>query len=95
METEQVQCVYVCVCVCIVCVTRPGHGDPGRWSRHHHRAPAGSLSNNPYLLESMNGHSNSSCDPHTNQPRKVTLYEPMAAVARRPPWCSVAVLNDP
>ena len=55
METEQVQCVYVCVCVCIVCVTRPGHGDPGRWSRHHHRAPAGSLSNNPYLLESTNG----------------------------------------
>ena len=55
METEQVQCVYVCVCVCIVCVTRPGHGDPGQWRRHHHRAPAGSLSNNPYLLESTNG----------------------------------------
>ena len=44
----------VCMCVYRVC-TRPGHGDPGRWRRHHHRAPAGSLSNNPYLLESTNG----------------------------------------
>ena len=49
METEQ-----VCMCS-IVCVMRPGHGDPGQWRRHHHRAPAGSLSNNPYLLESTNG----------------------------------------